>query len=691
MELLEPNYIELISLELEMKSIQVEAVLDLIKEWSTVPFIARYRKERTLNLDEKEIRNIIELQAKEETLYKAKKTAINWINEQWKLTPELEQNIINSKTLKEVEEIYKPYKLKKKTKSMIALEKWFWVVSEYLRKYNSIKIPEELLQNYSREEIIEWTIEIIWAEISNSAELREFLRENINSTWIVISKIKWEKALEKLDANAKKQLNKFEIYSDFNILAKKLKPYQILAINRWENLGILSVKIDLEEEVFDNFISEIINEKPIEIYLKAIDLWYKTLFKSVENEIRWILTEISEIDAIETFGKNLFNLLMTKPEYGKKVLAIDPGYRTGCKIAVLNEVWNPIYFDKIFIEKELEASKKLASIEDKFEIDVIVIWNWTWSNETIEIVEKFMKNRNIYVVNESWASVYSASELASEEFPDLDVTDRWTVSIGRRFIDPLSELVKINPKSIWVWMYQHDMNEKFLDERLGFVIEDVVNQVWVNVNSSSPYVLNYISGLNKKSAQKIFDNKPYKSRIALKKVLWPKTYEQAIWFLRIPESKEQFDNTDIHPEQYKLAKFIIEKDVTISNYREFEEDLKNIYPEITKETIEFILESYQNIWKDKRVNSASVIANKKIKIDQVQVWDILDWVVRNVLAFWVFVDIGLKNDWLVHISEIVNRFIKDPKEEVEVWEKVKVKVLKIDNETGKLQLSMKQV
>lgn len=691
MNLIEPNYIEVVSLELEIKNFQVQAVLDLIAEWATVPFISRYRKERTWNLDEKEIRNIIELQAKEETLYKAKKTAINGINEQWKLTPELEQNIINAKTLKEVEEIYKPYKLKKKTKAMLALEKGFWVVAEYLKKHNDIKIPDELLETYSREEIIEWVIEIIWSEITNDASLREFLRKNINNNWVLQSKIKWEKALEKLDPNAKKQINKFDIYKEFDITVKRLKPYQILAINRWDNLWILSVKIDLEDNVFDDFTKEIIREKAHEVYSEAISLWYKTLFKSVENEIRWILTEVSEIDAIETFQKNLFNLLMTKPEYWKKVLAIDPWYRTGCKIAVLNEVWNPIYFDKIFIEKELEASKKLSSIEDKFEIDVIVIWNGTWSNETVEVVEKYMKNKNIYVVNESWASVYSASDLAWEEFPELDVTDRWTVSIGRRYIDPLSELVKINPKSIWVGMYQHDMNEKTLDEKLWFVVEDVVNQVWVNVNSSSPHVLKYISWLNKKTAQKIFDNKPYKSRKELKKILWPKTYEQSIWFLRIPDSKEKFDNTDIHPDQYELAEFVIENDINSSNYSDFEIKLKKIYPETTKETINFIIDSYQNIWKDRRINSASVTANKKITILDVAVWDILDWVVRNVLAFWVFVDVWLKNDWLVHISEIVNRFIKDPKEEVEVWQKVKVKVLNIDTGTGKLQLSMKQV
>lgn len=690
MSLIGPNYIEQISATLELKKYQIEAVLSLTAEGSTVPFIARYRKEATGNLDEKEIRDILELQGKIEALYKAKVTAINGITEQGKLTPELEASIIACETLKAVEEIYKPYRLKRKTKAMIALEKGFGVVAEYLKHNNTIQIPEELSQKYSEEEITDGVVEIIASEIVIDTDHRHFITVSIEKTGTATAKKKSEKMLEKLDATAQKQVYKFDTYGEFTRKVSLLKPYQTLALNRGENLGILSVSLDVDEEVFEEFVREIIRTKPHEVYLRGITLGYKNLYESVENEIRGNLTELAELDAVKTFAGNLRNLLMTKPEYGKRILAIDPGFRTGCKLAILDILGNPIYFDKIYLDSTREASEKLQKIVERNPVDVIVVGNGTGSSETIELLTLCLASIPTYVVSEAGASVYSASDVASQEFPSLDVTDRGTISIGRRYIDPLSELVKIPPQSIGVGMYQHDVSEKTLAEKLGYVIEDVVNAVWINANSASAFVLTYISGLNKKSAQKLSENRPYHSRKSIKKVLGEKSYEQAIGFLRVPGSPEALDNTDIHPDQYELAYTLIEEKITSREYPQHESRLKKIYPEVNPGTLDFIWQSYESLGRDPRTESTAMVSTKKLTLETVWVGDILDGVVRNVVAFGAFVDVGLKNDGLVHISEIVDRYIRDPNEVLEVGQKVRVKITKIEKETGKIQLSIKQ-
>ncbi len=697
----EPNYIDEISNEFWLKQFQVEVVLDLIKEGATVPFIARYRKEKTWNLDENQIRDIIELYDKKEKLYKAKQTAINGIEELGKMTPELLENILKAKTLKEVEDIYKPYKSKKKTKAMIAIEKWFQIIADYIKTNPNKLIIEdidwssELLNQYPKEEIIEWAIHIIAAEVSANADLRADLLETLQKYSQIISKIKTDKALEKLNEKDREQISKFKIYSDFSLRIAWFKPYQILALNRWEKLWILNVKIEKTDKTYEGIgyhYARILDVRTpfieeLEMWFKE---WYKALFTSVENELRWMLSEIAEDDAIDTFSQNLGNLLMTKPEYNKKILAIDPWFRAGCKIVILDELSNPITFDKIFLHKKNEAIEKLKLLIKKSNPWVIVVWNGTWVNETIEILQD-LTDIDIYIVNESWASVYSASKVAQEEFPELDSLDRWTISIARRYIDPLSELVKVPVSSIWVWMYQHDVPEKKLNEKLANVVEDVVNDIWINVNLASTYVLNYISGIDKRAAKKIYNKRPYKSRKDLMKQLSPKVYEQAIWFLRVPESKEQLDNTDIHPEQYKLANYIIKNNIRTWEFEQNKDKLISIYPDVAVSTIEFIWDSYNNIWKDKRVNSTHKKAIKKWDIQDIVEGSIVEWVVRNVVAFGAFVDIWLKNDWLVHISQITNEFINDPKEFLEVWQNVKVKITKIDEKTGKIQLSMREI
>ncbi|MDD4151811.1 MAG: Tex-like N-terminal domain-containing protein, partial [Candidatus Gracilibacteria bacterium] len=687
--MLEKN-IEKIVLELNLNLRQVQNTLKLFNEGATVPFIARYRKERTGNLDEVMIRDIIDMQKKEENLYKAKLTAINGIEEQGKMTPELYENIVNAKTLKEVEDIYTPYRLKKKTKAMLAIEKGFQVVADRIKENKAFIIPSDLLALYPEEEIIEGSQEIIAREIVVNAIIRDELREYLLESGLIISKIKGEKALEKLNEKTKGEIKKFDIYADFSVSISRVKPYQTLAMNRGENLGILGVKIEKTDESLDlvkkNFSSgEIIPELS-----EAIKKGFEALFGSLENEIRGMLTEVAEDDSIRTFQTNLAALLMTKPDYSKKIMAIDPGFRTGCKIVVLDEGGNPIEFSKIFLESQAEAMEKIKKLEAKHNFEIIVIGNGTASNESVELVQK-VSNKKIVIVNESGASVYSASKLAAEEFPELDTTDRGTISIGRRYIDPLSELVKVPVSSIGVGMYQHDIAEKKLEEKLANTVEDTVNEVGVNVNIASVYVLNYISGFDKRSAKKVYEKRPYKSRKDLVKVLGAKAYEQAAGFLRVPDSKEKFDNTNIHPEQYELAKYVIENNIRALDFDKNENALTAIYSDVNKDTIRFIWESYNAIGADPRVNSTHMEVGKKLDIKELKEGDILNGVVRNVLAFGAFVDIGLKNDGLVHISEIADTFVKDPMDFVKVGEKKKVRVVGIDLEKNKVQLSMRGV
>ena len=728
--LTEPNYIQLIANQLNLNENQVKAVLDLIAEGATVPFIARYRKEKTGNLDENQIRQILEIKTKEENLYKAKQTALNWIAEKGKLTPELEKNIIQAKTLKEVEEIYKPYKSKRKTKAMIAEEKWLWPVAKAIKsgkwkvkskdELQNILKPEEWkkIKDLDEKEILEGALEILSAEIVQNSKLRDWLRNQILKNWLVISKIKWEKALEKLPETSKNQIHKFEIYKDFSAPVSKIKSYQTLAINRGENLGILSKKIKIDDDNFeelfykqqeklDGYNFQKLEKISSDLFWKSllISTPYKKLFEAVENEVFGILKEKAEDDGIEVFQSNLFELLMTKPSYGKSILAIDPWYRTWSKIVLLDKFWNPVKFGKIYLHKEDEAKQILKDFLS--EAEIVVIWNWTASWETAELVLE-LTDKPVYIVNESGASVYSASKVAQEEFPDLDLTDRWTVSIWRRFIDPLSELVKIPVGSIGVGMYQHDMPAKKLEEKLGYVVEDVVNQVGINVNTASVHVLKNISWIDLRTAKKIYNNRPYKSREDLKKILSDKVYQQAIWFLRVPNSPEPLDNTDIHPEQYGLAKWIVNsekwiidleklkkmndkeiEDLSKKLFAENKEEFKKLYEDVNEETIKFILKALKNAWTDPRKNFAHKKASKKLSIDDVKEGDILEGIVRNIMPFGVFVDIGLKNDWLVHISQLANEFVRDPADFVQIWDKVKVKVIWIDKEKGKIQLSMK--
>lgn len=685
----EPNYTEIISKELNLKPFQVEKTLNLLEEQNTVPFIARYRKEVTGNLDENQIRKIQEIRQKEENIFKAKQSALKNIEEQGKLVPQLKENIVNAKTLKEVEDLYAPFKKKKKTKAMIAIEKGFQPVAIQIKEQKVISIPKDLLDKYSEEDIIEGAKDIISQEIADDAKNRDALRYYFKKYGEIISKYKTK--LDELPNKIQNQTHKFEIYNDFRQEVYRLKSYQTLALNRGENLKILNIKLEKDtlpqEELEEKYIKTSVNA---EILKECVKEGFKKLFSSIETEIRNMLTEKAEEDAIETFQQNLKQLLMTKPQYGKTVLAIDPGFRTGCKIAVIDKNNNPVEFSKIYVDKKELAISKLKSLISKHSPNVIVIGNGTASNETVELINKNFDIEHV-VINESGASVYSASEAGNEEFPDLDATDRGTVSIGRRYIDPLSELVKIPPHNIGVGMYQHDINQKELGQKLSYVVEDVVNMVGININTASVYILSYISGLSKKSAKKIFDNRSYKSRKELSRVLTKKTFEQAAGFLRVPESLEKFDNTSIHPEQYTLAEYVIKMNIKTEDFGKEKEKLIKLYPNATAQTISDIQIAYENLGKDPRVYEANMKLDKTLNIEDLKEGDIVDGIVRNITQFGAFVDIGLKNDGLIHISQLADKFVKNPADIVEIGEQLKVKVIGIDQEKGKVQLSLKDI
>lgn len=683
-----PVYITEISQTLELAPYQVEAVLVLTDEWSTVPFIARYRQERTGWLDEKQIRAIIEERTTLENLYRARLTALTGIDEQGKLTPEIRANIIHARTQKEVEDIYAPYRLKRKTKAMIAIEKGYQVVADMIRLGRAYEIPSILLETATREEIIEWAISIVAAEIAQDAEIRDTERRYFLQRGLMSSHHRSERMLAKLNDKVRSEIKKFDLYKDSSLSIARIKPYQMLALNRWGSLGILTVGLDRDEDSLDLIRRRFGTRITLPELETAIKDGYEALHGSLENEIRATLTSIAEDASIEVFQSNLTSLLMTRPEYGRVIIGIDPGYRTGSKIVILDTLGNPVTFSKVYLDRADEAKKIIKTLMDTHHPEVIVVGNGTASDETVALLQSVV-TVPIFIVNESGASVYSASDLASEEFPDLDATDRGTISIARRYIDPLSELVKVPVGSIGVGMYQHDITAKRLEEKLGYTVEDVVNQVGINVNTASVSVLQYISGLDKRSAKKIYNHRPYASRSALSRVLSAKGYEQAAGFLRVPESECPYDDTNIHPEQYALADRIISEGIMSSDYDRYEDELRGLYSDVTRETIAQIRSAYEARGRDPRIYSGHTEARVKKETDTVKEWDILMGIVRNVVAFGAFVDVGLKHDGLIHVSEIADTYVKNPLDYLQVGQKVSVRITRIDPESGKIQLSRK--
>lgn len=714
---------EKIAKELDLKKEQITNTIKLLDEGATVPFIARYRKEATGNLDETQILNISEKIAYLRNLETRKEEVIRLIEEQGKLTEELKEQILRAEKLQNVEDLYFPYKKKRKTKADMAKDQGLEPLSEQIYLCKSYEELEKEAKNYLTEEVenIELAIEgaklIIAQNISEKIEYREKIREHMLKKAIISSK-KSKKA-EELD---KKMI--FKDYYEYSEPVSKILSHRILALNRGEKEDILSVSVNFEEvdrEKIETFLlKEFSNKEMKELELEIVkDSLDRLILPSIEREVRNILTEKSEIEAILVFKENLKNLLMQPPLSEKSILALDPGYRTGCKVAVIDSKGffkeNTVFYlvKDMHTESQLKKSEKeMIELIKKYKIDIVVIGNGTASRETesfvAEVLKKIDRDVKYLIGNEAGASIYSASKIAAEEFPNLDVTVRGAISIGRRIQDPLAELVKIDPKSIGVGMYQHDVNQKSLDNSLTEVIEQVVNNVGVNINTASWALLSYVSGVKKSVAKNIvdyrFENGDFKNRKELLKVkgIGAKAYEQMAGFLVILNGDNILDNTIIHPESYEIAKEIIEScDLTLEDYKKdlesAREKIKQFnYEKFTKEKgygFETVKDIYEALIKNRRDPrdelQKPVLKSDILSIENLKPGMELEGTVRNVVNFGAFIDIGLKNDALLHISEISDKFISNPNSVLSVGEIIKVKIKDIDMERERVGLTKK--
>lgn len=706
------NIINDISNELNIKTEQAKTVLKLLEEGNTIPFIARYRKEATGALDEEQIRKINEVYEYQVNLLKRKEDVIRLIDEKGLLTDEIKNNIMNAKKLVEVEDIYAPYKEKKKTKATEAikngLEPLAKIIMSFPTTFNDESVKKFLNDNVKTiDDAITGAKYIIAEWISDNAYYRKWIRSYFFKNGVITSKLK------KKDADANKT---YEMYYDFIEPIKHIKPHRVLAINRGENEKILSVNIEVNnEEVLSYLESKIIKkDSPVKPYvIDAIKDSYKRLiFPSMEREIRSELTSQSEDASIEVFKGNLENLLLIAPMKNKRVLGFDPAFRTGCKLAVVDETSKVLNISVIYPHephnKWNEAKETIKDLINKYKIDIIAIGNGTASRESEKLVSETLKEINnckYAIVSEAGASVYSASKLAIDEFPDLTVEKRSAVSIARRLQDPLNELVKIDPKSIGVGQYQHDVSQKKLGESLDFTVEKCVNNVGVDINTASPSILKYISGLTKSAIDKIIKyretNGKIKSReeIKKKKLLSDKAYEQSIGFMRIADGTNPLDKTNIHTESY-------DKTLKLLDYLELSTDdlgteklinkLDNINEhEVSKMldidlyTLHDIIDSLKRPNRDYRDDyQMPILKSDILTIDNLTPGMKLEGTVRNVVDFGAFIDIGLHNDGLVHISKITNKYIKHPNEVLSVGDIVTCYVIDINKEKEKVSLSL---
>ena len=706
------DIINQIALDLNIRKEQVEVTLKMLEEGNTIPFIARYRKEVTGNLDEEQIRKISEVYEYQVNLFKRKEDVIRLIDEKGLLTEELKNEILKAQKLVEVEDLYRPYKEKKKTKATEAIKNGLEPLAKIILSfpkelYNIEKFLNENVK--TKEEAIEGAKYIIAEYISDNAYYRKWIRNNIYNNSKLKTKIK-------KDAIDEKKV--YEMYYDYSEDVKYIKSHRVLAVNRGEKEGILNVSLEYNKEYIFNYLEGkmIKNKESIcaQYVKEAIEDSYKRLIgPSVEREIRSELTEKSEEAAIDVFSKNLEKYLLTPPMKDKMVLGLDPAYRTGCKLAVIDPTGQMIDIKVIYPHEpknEYEKSKKMVlELIDKYNIDIIAIGNGTASRESETFIADTIKDakRNVsyIIVNEAGASVYSASKLAIEEFPDLHVEERSAISIARRLQDPLSELVKIDSKSIGVGQYQHDVKEKNLNEALDFVVSKSVNNVGVNINTASPSILKYISGLTKKSIEKIIDfrnkNGRFNSREELKKnkILSDKVYEQAIGFMRVLDGENPLDKTSIHPESYEKTIILLKElgfTTDLLGTDELIEKLDNIDIEKYSEklgidiyTLEDIIDSLKKPNRDPRDEfDKPILKSDVLHIEDLQKGMELQGTVRNVVDFGAFIDIGIKNDGLVHISKITDKYIKHPSEVLSVGDIVTCYVDDIFLEKGKVALTL---
>ncbi|MDT2392960.1 Tex family protein [Enterococcus avium] len=719
-ENLNQEIIQLLNKELtDYRPQQINVVLTLLTDGNTVPFIARYRKEMTGSLDEVQIREIEERYNYLENLEKRKQEVLRLIDEQGKLTDELAKKIQQAVKVQKVEDLYRPYKQKRRTKATIAKENGLKPLANYLVSFPQsgdvyAKAGEFINENIvNAEEALQGAHEIVAEQISDNPDFRTWIRSYTKNKGVYQSKVK--------DAD-KDEKGVYEMYYDFAEPINKMVSHRVLASNRGEKEEILKVSIVVEEEKIYEYLERQLVQNTRAVTAEFVREAYKDSYKrfigpAIEREIRNELTEEADEQAINIFGENLRNLLLQPPLKGKVVLGFDPAYRTGCKLAVVDETGKVLAIEVIYPHKPAPQAKRQAAgpafqaLIKKYNVEMVAIGNGTASRESELFVAEQLKQvqQEVFyvIVNEAGASVYSASDIARTEFPELQVEERSAVSIARRLQDPLSELVKIDPKAVGVGQYQHDVSQKRLSERLDFVVETAVNQVGVNVNTASPQLLQYASGLNKTTAQNIVnyreENGAFTSRPQLKKVprLGPKAYEQAIGFLRIPGAKNVLDTTAIHPESYNSAKEILdlaEVDLKLLGSVEATEKIKALQLsqlqqklEIGKETIKDILQALLQPGRDMRDEMpAPLLRQDVLTMEDLKAGMELQGTVRNVIDFGAFVDIGVKQDGLVHISKLSKKYVKHPTDVVSVGDVVTVWVEAVDVKKGRISLTMVQ-
>ncbi|EME3521483.1 RNA-binding transcriptional accessory protein [Enterococcus faecium] len=718
-ENLNQTIIQLVQKELsDYRPKQLTTVLNLLNEGNTVPFIARYRKEMTGSLDEVQIREIEERYAYLENLEKRKTEVIRLIDEQGKLTPELEAEITQAVKMQQVEDLYRPYKQKRRTKATIAKEKGLEPLAKWLMQLTDGEVQSEA-EKYidkekevsSAEEALHGAHEIIAEQVSDNAKFRTWIRSYTYNKGMYVSNVKDEQADEK---------GVYEMYYDFAEPVHKMVSHRILATNRGEKEDILKVFFQVDEAAILAYLDRQIVKNPASPSSSFVREAYQDSYKrfiqpAIERELRNELTEKADEQAIAIFGENLRNLLLQPPLKGKVVLGFDPAYRTGCKLAVVDATGKVLAIEVIYPHKPAAQAKREAAgpafiqLINKYQVDMVAIGNGTASRESELFVAEQLKSadhKTYYaIVNEAGASVYSASEIARKEFPHLQVEERSAVSIARRLQDPLAELVKIDPKAVGVGQYQHDVSQKRLAEQLDFVVETAVNQVGVDVNTASPQLLQHISGLNKTTAQNIViyreENGEFTARTQLKKVprLGPKAYEQAIGFLRVPGGKNILDNTGIHPESYSIAKEILTS-VQLSEKElgteEAVEKLTRLSVEklaeslsVGEETLADILAGLTQPGRDMRDEMpAPLLRTDVLSMEDLKPGMELTGTVRNVIDFGAFVDIGVKQDGLVHISKLSKKFVKHPTDVVSVGDIVTVWIEQVDTKKGRISLTM---
>jgi len=707
---------KILKAEFSLSDKVVSNIVTLIDEGNTIPFIARYRKELTDSADDALLRKFYERLKQLRALEEKREDILRLIAEQGALTDELREKIEAANTQTELEDLYRPYRPKRKTRASVAKEKGLAPLAEIIfAQTESIETVEKTAQALvsdqvaSKEEAILGALDIIAENISDSAKVRLFVRRKLQSEGLVTVKA------------AKDEDSTYAMYYDFNEPVRKIANHRILAINRGETEGYLKVSLDVDSaEVIEGIcryaVKKDAQKKLADLVISAIEDAYKRLiFPSVTNEVRAELTERAETSAIDVFSDNLSRLLMQPPVKGKIVMGVDPAYRTGCKIAVVDETGKVLdttvaFFTLEHHDKE-KAKKLLLSMLERHNVDVIAIGNGTASKESEIFISELIKEANhtikYAVVNEAGASVYSASELGTEEFPDFDVAQRSAVSIARRLQDPLSELVKIEPKSIGVGQYQHDMNQKRLSEALAGVVESCVNAVGVDLNTASVPLLSYISGINKSIAKNIVAYRETEGKFSERKQLLKvkklgaKAFEQCAGFLRITDGTNPLDATPVHPESYVTATHLLERvGMSVKNIdREaFSQQVKNVdLKQFAKEeqageiTVADIAEAIQKPMRDVRDDLPKpILKSELLSIENVKEGMVLTGTVRNVIDFGAFVDIGVHQDGLVHISEICDRYIKHPKEALSVGDIVSVKVISVDKVKNRIGLSIKQ-